>query len=91
MSRAFLVAFSTWLLAALALPALADAGEEAEFVALINQSRVGAGLPALAVEPDLVDDARRHTSEMMAKGTIFHSTTAELSAVTPMSVSSVVS
>lgn len=59
--------------------ALAGPTEEGDFVTFINQSRAGAGLPSLSIKPDLVDYARRHTAKMISSGTIFHSTSAELS------------
>jgi hypothetical protein len=65
-----------------ALVASASPSEEAEFVAFINQSRAEAGLGALSVHGDLVAGARNHTAAMIPTGTIFHSTSAELSSVT---------
>lgn len=62
--------------------ALASPTEEAEFVALINQSRAEAGLAPLTSYEDLADDARRHTADMIDAGTIFHSTSAQLSSYT---------
>lgn len=62
--------------------ASASPSEEAEFVALINQSRSGAGLAPLSVHNDLVIGARNHTAEMISAGNIFHSSSAQLSAVT---------
>ncbi|HVR33939.1 MAG TPA: CAP domain-containing protein [Acidimicrobiia bacterium] len=62
--------------------ASASASEESEFVSLINQSRSAAGLAPLSVHNDLVFGARNHTAEMIPTGTIFHSTSAELSGVT---------
>lgn len=62
--------------------AWASPSEEAEFVSMINQSRSQAGLGPLAVHNDLVIGARNHTAKMIPTGTIFHSTSAELSAVT---------
>lgn len=62
--------------------AAASPSEEAEFVSLINQSRNAAGLGSLSVHNDLVLGARNHTAEMIAAGTIFHSTSAQLSSVT---------
>jgi len=60
----------------------AAVSEEAEFVTAINTSRTAAGLAPLADHWDLVDDARRHTAEMMAATSLFHSTTDQLTAVT---------
>jgi len=51
-------------------------------VSHINQSRSAAGLAPLTVHNDLVVGARNHTAKMIPTGTIFHSTSAELSAVT---------
>lgn len=62
--------------------AAASPSEESEFVALINQSRGAAGLGSLSVHNDLVIGARSHTGEMIAAGTISHSTSAQLSSVT---------
>lgn len=62
--------------------AWASPSEEAEFVSMINQSRSAAGLAPLAVHNDLVIGARNHTARMIPTATIFHSTSAELSAVT---------
>ena len=62
--------------------ASASASEESEFVSLINQSRNAAGLAPLSVHNDLVVGARNHTAEMIPTGTIFHSTSAQLSGVT---------
>ena len=62
--------------------ASAGASEEARFVELMNASRRAAGLAPLAVDPDLVPDARRHTAEMIERGDIFHSSSAELAAAT---------
>ena len=57
-------------------------GEDAGFVAQINTSRAAAGLNPLLEHWDLVDDARRHTTEMMTAGSLFHSSTDQLTAVT---------
>lgn len=62
--------------------AWASPSEEAEFVSLINQSRASAGLASLSVHGDLVSGARNHTAQMIPTGTIFHSTSEELSSVT---------
>ena len=62
--------------------AAASPSEESEFVSLINQSRGAAGLGSLSVHNDLVLGARNHTAEMIAAGTIFHSTSSQLSSVT---------
>lgn len=47
-------------------------GAEAEFVALINNVRAGAGVPALAVDGELVTNARNWSVTMMEAGDIFH-------------------
>jgi hypothetical protein len=62
--------------------AYASPSEEAEFISLINQSRAAAGLGALTVHSDLVSGARTHTGRMIPTDSIFHSTSAQLSAVT---------
>lgn len=62
--------------------AAASPSEEAEFVSLLNQSRGAAGLAPLSVHNDLVIGARNHTAKMIPTGTIFHSSSAELSGVT---------
>lgn len=62
--------------------ASASPSAEAEFVSFINQSRSAAGLAALSVHSDLVVGARNHTAKMIPTNSIFHSTSAELSAVT---------
>lgn len=62
--------------------AWASPSEEGEFVSLINQSRTSAGLAPLSVHGDLVTGARNHTARMIPTGTIFHSTSEQLSSVT---------
>ncbi len=62
--------------------ALASPAEEGEFLTLLNQARSAEGLAPLAVHNDLVAGARAHTSLMVARGEIFHSTSAELGGVT---------
>jgi hypothetical protein len=62
--------------------ASASPSAEAEFVSMINQSRSAAGLAALSVHNDLVVGARNHTAKMIPTNSIFHSTSAELGAVT---------
>lgn len=62
--------------------AYATASEEAQFVALMNEARATAGLGPLSVYADLLDDARRHTGDMISQGTIFHSSNAQLAAAT---------
>ncbi len=58
---------------ALAGQAAANPSMDLEFVALLNAERVGAGLNELVPYDDLVDDAAIHTSEMLARGDIYHS------------------
>lgn len=55
----------------LALPA--QAGTEGAFLSKINASRSAAGLSPLSMSSELVPDARAHSAEMMAAGTIYHS------------------
>ncbi len=62
--------------------ALASPAEEGEFLSLLNSARSAEGLAPLSVHSDLVAGARNHTSRMIARGEIFHSTSAELGAVT---------
>jgi hypothetical protein len=68
--------------ASTAAVAAASPGAEAEFVAAINQSRSSAGLAPLTVHGDLVAGARAHTAQMIPTGTIFHSSSSQLSSVT---------
>jgi uncharacterized protein YkwD len=78
---AFLTIALTAVIASV-MPAVAAQSDEAEFVALINQTRAASGLGPLASYDDLVDDARRHSAQMIAAGKIYHSTSAELSSYT---------
>ena len=55
----------------LAIPA--QAGTEGSFLSKINSSRASAGLSPLTMSSELVPDARAHSAEMMAAGTIYHS------------------
>ncbi len=64
------------------ISALGSPSDEARFVDLMNASRRAAGLAPLTVDPDLVPDARRHTAEMIERGDIFHSSSAELAGAT---------
>jgi hypothetical protein len=80
--RLLAISFSFLLFAGTAAVAYASPSEEAEFVSLINQSRAAAGLSALSVQNDLVSGARTHTGRMIPTDSIFHSTSAQLSAVT---------
>jgi hypothetical protein len=63
---------------ALLFPATAQAadtvGDEASFVAKINDLRAGKGLPALVVNANLVAKARSWSAGMAAAGRIWHST-----------------
>jgi hypothetical protein len=76
------LALGVLVFASTAAVAAASPGAEAEFVAAMNQSRSAAGLAPLTVHNDLVAGARAHTAEMIATGTIFHSTSGELASVT---------
>lgn len=58
---------------AIAAQASANPSMDLEFVALLNAERVSAGLNELVPYDDLVDDAAIHTSEMLARGDIYHS------------------
>lgn len=53
--------------------AQSTANLDTEFVALLNDERIAAGLNALVPYADLIDDAAMHTSEMLASGDIYHS------------------
>ena len=48
------------------------AGDEAQFVALVNQTRASVGLAPLAVDGQLTALARQHAQTMADAGTIFH-------------------
>ncbi len=67
---------------AIVVPAVASPSDEAAFVDLMNASRSASGLATLSTYADLVDDARRHTGDMIAENRIFHSSEAELMSVT---------
>ncbi len=71
------VALATFGLAA---SAGADSGSEQSFLSAINSSRSSAGLPPLTMDGGLQSHARKHTADMIAKGEIYHSTSAELQA-----------
>jgi hypothetical protein len=58
----------------------ADSGSENSFLSAINSSRSSAGLPPLSMDSGLRSHARKHTADMIAKGEIYHSTSAELQA-----------
>jgi uncharacterized protein YkwD len=61
----------------------APAGIEAQFLAMLNGTRVAAGLAPLELEDGLVGFARGHTREMMGRGDIFHSEQGTRVAVAP--------
>lgn len=82
LQRLLAMALGLLVFAGTAAVAAASPSEESEFVSLINQSRSSAGLASLSVHNDLVIGARNHTAEMIPTGTIFHSSSAELSSVT---------
>ena len=48
------------------------AGDEAQFVALVNQARANVGVAPLAVDGQLIALARQHAQTMANAGTIFH-------------------
>ena len=52
----------------------AEAGSESDFVSRTNSDRAAAGLAPLRVASDLVDIARRHSADMAASDSIYHST-----------------
>lgn len=62
---------------AVAGPAFAS-NNEGRFIEMINSSRANAGLPPLQTRGDLSTYADGHTSKMMAKGTIFHSSDSQM-------------
>ncbi|MDH3517640.1 MAG: CAP domain-containing protein, partial [Acidimicrobiia bacterium] len=62
--------------------AVASPADEGEFLTLLNSARSAQGLSPLTIHSDLVAGARTHTSAMVARGEIFHSTSAELGSVT---------
>ncbi len=62
--------------------AVASPADEGEFLTLLNNARSAQGLSPLSVHNDLVAGARLHTSAMVARGEIFHSTSSELGSVT---------
>ena len=80
--RATAAVLALFLVLATGAVASASPAAESEFVALINETRAANGLAALSVHSDLVAGARSHTAEMVPTGSIFHSTSAELSSVT---------
>lgn len=64
----------------LGLAAIADAGEENQFLAEINASRASAGLAPLAMSGGLQTYARSHSVDMANANTVYHSTGAQLAA-----------
>jgi hypothetical protein len=66
-----LVMAVTVMVAGMAIPALA--GPEGTLVSKINSSRAANGLAPLETYWDLTDDARVHSSRMLDKGEIYHS------------------
>lgn len=58
----------------------ADSGSENSFLSAINSSRSSAGLPPVSMDGGLTSHARKHTADMIARGEIYHSTSAELQA-----------
>lgn len=76
--RAMLTLSVVMAMNAAALPIAASAGDESQFVSLINQSRTAAGLGSLTSYADLTDDARVHTADMIGAGQVYHSTAAQL-------------
>ena len=74
------ITFVTALLLAVGLFAPAVlAGPSDDLLALINTERAGAGLAALSVDRTIAAHAPRHTEEMLAAGTSYH--TADLRGV----------
>ena len=61
----------------------ASVGIEGEFLAMLNGTRVAAGLAPLELEDGLVRFARGHTREMMDRGDLFHSEKGTRVAVAP--------
>jgi len=58
----------------------ADSGSENSFLSAINSSRSSAGLGPVKMDGGLQAHARRHTADMIAAGTIYHSSSSELQA-----------
>lgn len=71
-SFALLVLLLALVLGVSVVPAHASGGEEAEFVALLNQERAAQGLPELPVASDLVAVAREHSQWMADSDTLAH-------------------
>ena len=51
---------------------------ERNFASSINTARVAAGRARLRLDPELSKTARKHTREMVARGTLHHTSTADL-------------
>jgi len=64
-----------------ATSAVADSGTENEFLSKINATRSEHGLGPLQIEIGLQSHARTHTQQMMDAGELFHSSSAELTAL----------
>lgn len=47
---------------------------EAQMLALVNQERAAAGLPALKADPELTPVARKHSADMFSRGYFAHET-----------------
>ncbi len=68
------VAIITAMLLGLAMrPALAATAEEHRFRELINNERSARGLSPLTLDTEVSDQARRHSQDMAARGSAFHS------------------
>jgi len=76
-SLALVVALATFGISA---SAGADSGSENSFLSAINSSRSSAGLGAVKMDGGLQAHARRHTADMIAAGSIYHSSSGELQA-----------
>jgi uncharacterized protein YkwD len=61
----------------------ASLGAEAEFLSMLNGTRVAAGLAPLEQEGGMVGFAREHTRAMVSRGDIFHSESGTRVAVAP--------
>lgn len=62
------------------LSASADAGQNSQFLSLINSTRAANGLGPLSVDGGLASHASKHTAEMIAANDLYHSSSAELAA-----------
>lgn len=67
-----------------AAPAASASTSESAFVTKINAARAAAGLPAVSVRGDLVVAARRHSSAMAGRHTLYHSTLAGICCFTAL-------